>query len=465
MEWLEMNQKSRLSLFWRIVLTLALVLFYNQILSIIPFPVLGKMFDRYLYNIARINFYPNMFGITPFIFACYLVTLIYYFLGGSGSRHAWFLKRSSMWKILLGVTLLLSLFSGAHTLSWIYSRGSDFQKINFVIVLIDVLFVPVFVFLGIIVVYLITRLGVVDGIWALVVLKIRTWTWIWERLTEMFGSLSQKYPDPNSRLGAILTVLFIVAVVVILAVRYIKRRHFEFSLRTKSGTIVHIPIYVAGLFFFLIGKTIAGFVLPFLFMFILYRPTLVVFKTLDVYSFINQFIPPFIGYFLFIYSAKWIFKWVSLMGNPVLSAEDEGIIRRAFVRWGSIYFIGYFICIVGGFARIRFFGIFDSYFWEILILILIFILQWRNQKQILSGDYTPIFQTDNVRDLLEGQVALVDAGIKVVPHQNSYSFFAGFTVPFLGDKTLYVPETDAPHAELILEDVFKEKKLIGDNFH
>jgi hypothetical protein len=87
---------------------------------------------------------------------------------------------------------------------------------------------------------------------------------------------------------------------------------------------------------------------------------------------------------------------------------------------------------------------------------LIFILEWRNQRRILSGDYTPVLQTDSVRVSLEGQITLADANIKVFPHQNAYNLFAGFTVPFLGDKTLYVPEADAPQAREILEDVFKE---------
>jgi hypothetical protein len=70
-----MRQKSGLSLFWRIVLTLALVLFYNQILSLIPFPVLGKLWTGRVFRI-----YPREFGITPFISACFFVTLIYYIL-------------------------------------------------------------------------------------------------------------------------------------------------------------------------------------------------------------------------------------------------------------------------------------------------------------------------------------------------------------------------------------------------
>jgi hypothetical protein len=179
----------------------------------------------------------------------------------------------------------------------------------------------------------------------------------------------------------------------------------------------------------------------------------------SVFSYLTEFISPFVGYFLFIYSVRWIFERKSLKENPILSTENEYIVRRAYKRWGSIYFIGYFVCLAGGYAGIRFFNLFNlSYFYEILFLILIFVLEWQNQRQILFGDYTPVLQTDSVRVSLEGQIVLADADIKVVPHQNAYSFFAGFTVPFLGDKTLYVLEADAPRAWKILEEVFKESK-------
>jgi hypothetical protein len=314
--------------------------------------------------------------------------------------------------------------------------------------MMNMLLVPVFVFIGVFIAYQITRLGVVDGVWALIILDPWIWKRIGKRLATILGRFLENNPNPNSRLGTILTVLFIVVVVVILAARYIKRSHFEFSLRTKSGATIRIPIYVAGLLFFLIVKTSIGFILSILFRFFLF---IRYFPPQYLFSLLIYFIPPLIGYFLFIYSARWIFKRTSLMENPVISTSDEHIIRRAFIRWGSIYFIGYFVCLAGSFARIRFFGLFDSYFYEILFLILIFVLEWRNQWRILSGDYTPVIQTDSVRVSLEGQIALADAEIEVVPHQNAYSFFTGFTVPFLGDKTLYVPEADALRARKILE--------------
>ncbi|MCX7000385.1 MAG: hypothetical protein NT106_08850 [Candidatus Sumerlaeota bacterium] len=452
-----MSQKTGLSLFWRIVLTLALVLFYNQILSLIPFPVLGKILKNAPMSFGA-RMYPSMFGITPFISACFLVTVIYYILGGSESRHVWLSNRGFMWKMVLGGTLFFILFSSYFSLSWAYSRFDHGEMNYFPKLLADLLLVPVFVFIGVYLAYQITRLGVVDGVWALIVLNLRTWTYGGEYIVAAYGRFLEKTPDPNSRLGTILTVLFIVAVVVVLAARYIKRSYFEFSLRTKSGATIHIPIYVAGLFFFLIGTSIAGIVLSLPFMFI-HRPTLFVSNTLDVFNFLTHFIPPFIGYFLYVYSAGWIFKKTSLKENPVLIAADENTIRRAFLRWGRIYFIGYFVCRAGGYAGIQFFNLFNlSYFYEILFLILIFVLEWQNQWRILSGDYTPVLQTDSVRVSLEGQIALADADIKVVPHQNAYNFFAGFTVPFLGDKTLYVPEADAPRAQKILEEVFKESK-------
>ena len=450
-----MSQKSGLSLFWRIVLTLALVLFYNQILSLIPFPVLGKI----LKNVPMpfwARMYLNMFGIMPYISACFLVTVIYYIMGGPESRHAWLSNRGLMWMMVLGGTLIFSLYSGYFSLSWAYWNFDHGEMNYFPKLLADLLLVPVFVFIGVYIACQITRLGVVDGVWALIVLNLRTWTYNGEYIVAAYRRFLEKNPAPNSRLGTILTVLFIVAVVVVLAARYIKRSYFEFSLRTKSGAKIHIPIYVTGLLFFLIGKAISGFVLLFIigpFLFIRYSPSPY------VIVFLFHFVPLFLGYFLYIYSARWIFKKTPLKENPVLSAADEDIIRRAFMRWGSIYFIGYFVCIAGSFAGIRFFRLFNlAYYYEILILILIFVLEWRNQRLILSGDYIPVLQTDSVRVSLEGQIALADAEIKVVPHQNAYNLFAGLTVPFLGDKTLYVPEADAPRAREILEDVFKESK-------
>jgi len=442
----------------RVIITLVLILVYNFLLSMIPLPGVDKsIFWR---NMPRTTleflfsfpFSIKALGILPLFFAYNIMSIVYYFFLLRSKKKPDFLgKDKNRFLVpLIFTTLALSIFLG-----WGYARFVCEQlpgafpfclSLKFLITMI----LACSVFLGFLIVMTIDRIGVVDGMFVIMVFPPSSFLGVWRDLSSFHNSLIRTV-EGNQRLERITLLMVIVLGIILLIRRFWSRGILSSTIPLKKGGEIKIPIYLGGLFFLKTGI----FLLYYLFYLFMRLTIIMRLSPWPGWLFpVEEIVAALAGYWLYIALGKWVINWGAFKDKISHEMTPDSIFKVSYRRFGRIYLA---ISLALSLFRIvqkpgPLSGSLTALFshWEMALLLLIFLREGWKEKQILTKDYAQVMKTNSAQDLVAGQIALAEENINYISHQRLYNYLAGCVIGPLSEKTLYVSSEDKTRADEIL---------------
>jgi len=436
----------------RVILTLVVLICINFIPSFISLPGAGGFLTdpdlvKDPLELARIHMQHsvNILGILPFLTAYFTLTFLsYLFSPGAGKGLSnWDRNPRGILLILLLATLLISLLQG-WGIGWawtkILSHGIAYRFfITFVL--------AAFVMFGVFAVCIVDRLGVIDGVFAVLLVTPRTILSMIQRVRNFWIGFIGSVPEANDRLGRIILTAVILVGIVLILKRLWKRDFFSRRIPLKSGREISIPIYMGGIFFFLLGYFALHLLLAAVQVLVPLRLSPPWMKLWYVFQGVAASI---FGYWLYIKMARLVLDFETLRDRIELSPEE--IFNTTYRRFGLLC-MGVHILLslfmAPGYAGPALASIGDLFRFLLtyILLFIIFFLEGGKERKIITGDFVPVFRTNGAREFLEARISLLEAGIDTLPHQHIYNYTAGYTVGPVSEKILYVKGEDAEKAK------------------
>jgi hypothetical protein len=308
---------------------------------------------------------------------------------------------------------------------------------------------------GYLIIQLIDRLGVVDGVLALKLIIPFLFIGPFMILKNIWTSQLAQLPDNNARIAWLLLFIIILAGLILLFRKIWRHGFFFCKIPLKTGRELTIPIYTAGLFFFR---------LPGMIMMHIPNSLIQHYPPIFMKIFLPEFLYPITiisGYLLYIYLGRLVIDFNVLGDKLADSATPRKIFNLTYKRFGLLQLVlsstGFFLLMLN--QRLRHLPLVSAeislamFILNYFLLFLVLFLGWGTHRKIVKGNLYAVFQTKRMNDFLAAQVQLVENGINIVSHQHDYNYISGYAIGPLSEKTIFIDEKDKEQALALLEDM------------
>jgi hypothetical protein len=448
----KMNRLEKISFKNRLALTILLLLIFNvglHFIPLLPYEHGGEDEMPSLWEQIFLRGNAGMLGLNPYIKACLFLTFFYYVLRLHRRSKKSGIPQSLTYVLSLLVAIVFAIAWNWEVLDIIKKFSNSPGSPSWIIFAANTTILFIGFILALVITRLIDILGIIGGVFALMILNPMNLLHYIKRLAGIFNDQSLNPPGPNQGLMMIISVvissvIFIAFIIWLFRMRII-RDYFYTRLPMKNGGELEIPIFAGGLFFYFAGQSLWYYLI--MIMLNLFNINIKLSGLLHFFT--NRCSVSIFGIIFALIFQKYAIDWSGIKARLSSEISSKQLFHKTYLK---LIYLWIFVTLIEimDFATMRITSlrvireILNLVPFLTLIMLAIFFSQWPWYIKMWKGKLRRVFTDHRPGVLLEKKAILAEAGINSWIRQDSYNALMGFMTIPLGEKALY---TSADHRE------------------